>query len=492
MTQLSADDYRTLIHGALPVVTDAGTEGPALSSLFSPWSHRHALQPDITVVQGGRGAGKTFWYETLLDDSLREIAADEYDLPRLADAKTVPGFSARGNKDAYPDIEGIEFLLETGVRPYDLWFAVFLGRLGVPEFAEITRWADRIAWVRANPDRTAEILEDADNAAQDAGQTILVLFDALDHLHRERVQADRLIRGLLEVALRMRLRTRSVRCKVFIRPDMFTDDVLQFPDASKLGRAATLTWEPIGLYGLFFHLLGNDAGRPDTARTFREVSATAAASAEWSSSANGGRFVVPGELAGDQDTQERVFHSIAGKYMGGNYRKGNTYTWLPNHLMDGMDFVSPRSFLDALQTAVEVTESSYRLHEYPLHHEGLRRGVVTASKTRVTEIREDIRWVKAAVEPLQGMQVPVSQNEVVERWFDAQVTVQLSKEADRKNGDDDVRTGPRNPNDPVSLIEELSELGILRRRHDGRLDMPDVYRVAFGLGRKGGVPRVRR
>jgi hypothetical protein len=26
-------------------------------------------------------------------------------------------------------------------------------------------------------------------------------------------------------------------------------------------------------------------------------------------------------------------------------------------------------------------------------------------------------------------------------------------------------------------------------RSDGRLDLPDVYRIAFGLGRKGGVPR---
>jgi hypothetical protein len=178
--------------------------------------------------------------------------------------------------------------------------------------------------------------------------------------------------------------------------------------------------------------------------------------------------------------------------MGANYRKGNTYTWLPNHLMDGMDFVSPRSFLDALRTAVEVTESSYRSHEFPLHHEGLRTGVVTASRTRVAEIREDIRWVKTAVEPLQGMQVPISQGELLDRWREARVIAQLTTEADETAADDDVRTGPRSPSDPLSLIEELSELGMLRRRHDGRLDMPDVYRVAFGLGRKGGVPRVRR
>ncbi|WP_261400515.1 hypothetical protein [Streptomyces salinarius] len=29
----------------------------------------------------------------------------------------------------------------------------------------------------------------------------------------------------------------------------------------------------------------------------------------------------------------------------------------------------------------------------------------------------------------------------------------------------------------------------MRRRRDGRIDLPDVYRIAFGVGHKGGVPR---
>lgn len=32
-------------------------------------------------------------------------------------------------------------------------------------------------------------------------------------------------------------------------------------------------------------------------------------------------------------------------------------------------------------------------------------------------------------------------------------------------------------------------MGVMRRRRDGRIDLPDVYRIAFGVGRKGGVPR---
>jgi hypothetical protein len=30
-------------------------------------------------------------------------------------------------------------------------------------------------------------------------------------------------------------------------------------------------------------------------------------------------------------------------------------------------------------------------------------------------------------------------------------------------------------------------LGVLELKKDGRIDMPDLYRVGFGLGRHGGV-----
>jgi hypothetical protein len=35
--------------------------------------------------------------------------------------------------------------------------------------------------------------------------------------------------------------------------------------------------------------------------------------------------------------------------------------------------------------------------------------------------------------------------------------------------------------------EDLQRLGLLETKRDGRIDMPDLYRVGFGLGRKGGV-----
>jgi hypothetical protein len=41
------------------------------------------------------------------------------------------------------------------------------------------------------------------------------------------------------------------------------------------------------------------------------------------------------------------------------------------------------------------------------------------------------------------------------------------------------------------LKQDLIDLGIFQEMRDGRINMPDVYRVGYGLGRKGGVKPIR-
>lgn len=76
-------------------------------------------------------------------------------------------------------------------------------------------------------------------------------------------------------------------------------------------------------------------------------------------------------------------------------------------------------------------------------------------------------------------------------WAELNLTETLRAQAELTAEEEEVRTGPRHPDRYPGLIEELIELGVMRRRKDGRIDLPDVYRIAFSLGRKGGVPRVK-
>lgn len=480
---LTAREYRDLLSDALRDATEADTRRPSAHTLFMPDAHRTALYVDNTVVQGGRGVGKTFWCRSLLDGDLRGFAADEYRIARLRRLNVAPGYGMDLNSARYPGQFILRSLIEAGTPPYEIWYAVLLTALGQPELRELPEWSDKVAWVRMHPGQAQGTIEQADQRAHEENTVHLLLFDALEHLHGEREQADRLVAGILQLALQMRFGTRNIRFKVFIRPDMFDGAKHHFPDASKLsGNAARLEWSQTDLFGLLFHCLGNEEGEPSA--RFRKLTGG------WED-AGRRRYVPPMALRNEERAQTDLFEQIADPYMGANFRKGRPYTWLPNHLMDGRQQVSPRSFLHALTTAAEATRSEHPDHGRALHHEAIRKGVQAASETRVYEVSEDTPWVKLAIEPLSGCQVPIEEARVIEVWKEHGLPEALRAESARyaqTDGPDHVRTGPRHPDDLPRLVEELIALGVMSRRSDLRLDLPDVYRIAFRVGRRGGVP----
>jgi len=488
MPDLSPHEYRSLIRGTIPTTVDADTAAPNFEQLFTPNSHRLALDPDVTVVRGARGVGKTVWFKALQDDALRMVAVEAYQLSALNSIQSLSGYGSERKPEAYPGPAVLRKLLRNGVEPVDIWTAVLLKGLEDQNIARFGSWPERVDWVAASPEAVEQALSSADRHARDENKTILILFDALDRLHEDRRQADRLVEGILRLALDLRLSSRRLRAKVFIRPDMLENSSLQFADASKLvANTADLAWSETNLYGLFFHHLGNANG--EESQRFRQSTSRT----QWRTVGDGARHVPPEKVTSDRRNQQEIFTRIAGPYMGTNHRKGHTYPWLPNHLMDGAAQVSPRSFLSALAKAAEITGNSYGGHDRALHYDAIRAGVQAASRIRVGEIREDIPWVATAVMELAGLQVPMEREIIRDRWSSKTFWQQIGVgvEPDTEDGDETVHTGPE-ATDSDELIEELRELGVMSYRADGRVDVPDVYRIEFNIGRKGGVPRVSR
>ncbi|MFJ8228574.1 hypothetical protein ACIQ9E_01260 [Streptomyces sp. NPDC094448] len=495
MTELlSADAYRDLLSRALEGTVDADTRRPDSHSLYMPDLHRSALYVDSTVVEGGRGDGKTFWARSLLDPVLRAAAAAEYRINRLNKLRVSPGYGQDIRSDSYPGPMALPRLVDGGALPEEIWYAVLLTALGQPELRALPEWGDKLSWLRANPGPADRTIEEEDARAFAEDVVHLLVFDGLEHLHPDQRVVDRLIAGLLRVAQRMRFGTRNIRFKVFLRPDMFEAAKQLFPDASKLsGNAAELTWSRTDLYGLLFHHLGNEGGAD--AERFRRITGG------WESTQGpdgmSTRHVPPIALRNDARAQTELFEQIADPYMGSNVRQGRPYTWLPNHLMDSKDRISPRSFLKALSEAAEVTRPG---HDRALHHSAIHSGVRAASRVRVDQVGEDTPWVRTAIEPLSGCQVPITQGKIIEIWQEHDLPSELRRDSARYTQHDRpelVITGPRDPDDLPRLIQELVDLGVMRRRDKERdehalLDLPDIYRLAFGLGRKGGIPLTGR
>lgn len=472
---LTTDEYRDLLAAAIPEASDADTSEPTSQTLYTPRQHRRALDPNVAIVQGGRGVGKTVWFEALQNPELRQIAARRYELAVLNQVDAAPGFGAKLRRE-YPSQRRLQ-ALNAEFSAEDIWTAVALLSFGVPEMMALEDWVERVAWVRDNPGPVEDRLLEADERAGRDKRIKLLLFDAMDRLHSDRKVADSLTHGALRLALTLRISTRNLRAKIFIRYDMFESAGMNFPDASKLtNNMVDLRWDELSLYSLLFHLV-SVAPSPYAERFVSEAS--------W------------GEAkAGSREELVRTLHLIASTHMGTNHRKGYTFTWIPNHLADGRGQVSPRSFLSALSHANTQSREQFAGHSRALHWDAIRQGVQHASGIRVREVGEDTPWVQSALAPLRGSQVPIEPDAVVSLWNEAKLNTILEEQRERtgtlpeNDEEKSYQTGPSS-SEYLRLIEDLKDFGMFTTRADGRLDLPDVYRIAFGVGRKGGVPLIK-
>lgn len=458
-----------------------GRPGRLPAFTYVPPSHARALDPEATLVEGIRGAGKSFWCVQLASPSHRKFIQGAFPEVRFNPSlKVARGFGTGLKSTEAPSADVLAKLMESH-RPRFIWRAVLAFHAGFGgEFATLKRWSERVQWVQSNPEDFDELLDQADQDLDARGETLLILFDALDRLAEDWKHINPLAKALLQVALDARS-TRRIRFKVFVRPDILQDPAITgFPDFSKLlAHKADLSWSRADLYALFFQCLGNIE---NVSFIFRSLAKDAYGVALIQKE-NG--LVLPPLLRFDESVQERIFIKLAGEAMGSSTKRGKPYAWLVNHLQDGLNQVSPRSFFAALRTAAEETPDDFPL---TIDYRAIQTGVQKASQIRVQEITtEDYPWVQLVMAPLYGnLTVPCEPQEFEKIWQQHNTLAGLERAL--KDGKAAVKLPPQNLAFGASgILRDLELLGIVQRLLDQRIQMPDVYRIAFGLGRRGGV-----
>ncbi len=483
MTSTSSQSIRQAIIAALPAETSKHGAPPKKPEVYTPPSHLKALRLECNLVIGARGVGKTFWSAALQSREIRDLLGE--DIAGLARAEVWTGYGERSNLDAYPDAGVFQDLLAKGAEPRRVWQAVVVRWLAAIHGKDIPRgaWTETVRWVSDNPEPFGRMLEDADKRFTQEDTIGVMVFDALDRAHDEWKTLDVIVRDLLQLVLSLK-RFPRLHGKVFLREDQFEGrQVAAFTDASKLlATSVELTWAPRDLHGLLWQYLCNAPGEHGALlrRLYqREVETSPEKLAD-------GGWAVTAAAKRDEATQRALFIALAGQWMGKDRRRGYPYTWTVGHLADGRGRTSPRSFLAAIRGAAEDSLDRYPEFPTPLHYESIKRGVQQASQIRISELAEDYPWVEKLMEPLQGLTVPCAFSAVLERW-----TKELGKDPVA------MKTSERLP--PEHLEQgwdgvrlDLETLGVLERMKDGRVNMPDLYRVGFGLGRRGGVKPVSR
>lgn len=447
---------------AAPLETSNHGESPQLGTLYAPLSHLKALRLDAQVVVGGRGVGKSFWTAALQSNDLRATLGSS--LHELDGVVIRVGFASKDSPE-YPNTDAFANLLADGFHPYDIWRAVILR--WVAELSEFPipsqTWQKTVEWLKQQPEAAVALM------ARNRPWSGLIIFDALDRTSADWQQMDEIVRGLLRTVLWLKSHP-GLHAKVFLREDQAERTVFNFPDASKLlATKAELVWARHDLHGLLWQRLISAPG--DHGDLMRQIGLAESRDGQW---------YLPEEMKRETDSQKQAFEELAGPWMGRDRRRGVPYTWAIGHLSDGRGQTSPRSFLAAIHQAADDSLERYPQHEFALHFESIKRGIQKASEIRVAEVAEDYPWVKDVLGVLRGLNVPCAYDDLVARWSETFPQGPSSIYSDRlpaqhvNRGWDGIR-------------DDLQRLGLIETKKDGRIDMPDLYRVGFGLGRKGGV-----
>ena len=494
MSKLSQGERDVLLRS----LSDMGGAGQAESESaesfcqrFHPVpEHARAFAPDVTLVIGERGSGKSVLFRAVLEFKLLPAIsafAPGVRLPPLEYGKT-EWVQAYPLGAGFPDVAGLQRFFSGGrlqlSQVQKLWFAYLLRilqpHLGeqdkqaladvlTPQGAEISRI---IAAFDKAEEATVLALDRLDQSLSSQERWIFVGYDELDTLggYDWSVMGET-ISGLISFWATYSRRWRRIRAKIFMRTDLFRRNSASLSaDLPKLAaNRADLYWSDRNLYAMLVKRVANTS--PELLEYCRL--------AKISFKGQHPQFGWVPEVERAEAAQPLVTRMI-GLYMGANQNKGLTFNWLLDHIRDGQDKAYPRALVRLIeQSAVNELESPKAGRDHLLHPTSVRRAIDEVSKLQVKQaISNEWPWLEGVKQRIQGQSVPMSrrglENLLRSDWDKAWSS----------------HLGVRPPTDDArNLVNYLVELGIMRERGGERLDAPDLYQSGLGLKRKGGVRR---
>ena len=274
------------------------------------------------------------------------------------------------------------------------------------------------------------------------------------------------VRGLVAFWAAYSRRWKRIRAKLFLRTDLYDRHAKAGgADLAKLAAGRVdLVWNDRDLYGLLLKRLANlDDELAGYVQSVKGI--------EWIEDPELGR--IP-QLRKWQDARP-VVERMVGAYMGANQKKGLVYRWLIDHVRDGLGRALPRPFVRLIEEAARQDLAHFGSVREPrlLEPASLRRALDRVSDDHVAQSRDEWPWLDAVKSKLaESPLVP---------WDRERDVIRLLDGFTKADGSSVL------PFEGRELLDYLIEIGILRRRPDGRVDAPDLFLSGLGLRRKGGV-----
>lgn len=475
------------------------------TSEFEPSDIRNFLQmkqyrdmqdPTKFLIVGGRGAGKTRVFRTLVgENGFLRVIGDEvpFNRPNYANTKILEGYSA-DNRD-FPtqkvletfknDEETIGFwagsivlVILNAFRSDNQIQQLASQTFGKEEFdvlSSLNALKQPSKWMKHyqnNLETWANFLDEVDEILYQRNQWVIIAYDQIDRISTNYDILYSYIRTLIAYWFSVSTRWRRLKCKIFIRTDLIKAERMHFPDASKIvSRKIDLSWDTLSLYRLLIRRIANtDVHSDEMLQYLSDIP----------------NLIQENESIGyvptnDVNQIKKLITKMIGPYMGSSPKKGDSFSWVPNHLQDANGDLAPRAFLKcfacAAQTMLKPENERILLQlnsDLLMNPSSIQGAVQEVSEDRVEELTEDFPWLANLKSALEGgaLWMPLAD-------FQDRLGIFL-KSNDKK----DI------PADSVDkLMQLLIELGIIIQGSDSRINMPEIYLHGFGLKRKGGLRR---
>lgn len=521
---MSAADWTPILRAivdAAPPTGDAADDVEPLPMFLPTGSFLRALDPSILLVKGDRGAGKTALFNALAHGGVAALVGLARATSRAWPEAKRPGVWATvavGQVD-FPEqlVAGERLAGRTDRELQAFWLGLLVRSLREGEHLVGfggQPWArlggrctvqERIDLTLAHLEEVLFALDELDARLHHEGRRLFVCYDQLDRLMPVFAHARDPVGALLAFWYGQQRRWRALSPKVFLRIDLFDDVQLAFPDASKFfaGHQTELEWDRMDAWRMWIKRLVN---QPDRARN-QEVR-------RWARETSPGLLFEQHETLGfipmvqaspppqlalfDRSAPQEqrrpgeehlapLIERLVGKHMGAGPRKGLSFAWVPAHVEDALGRLLPRSFLHTMREAGaralerwEATAPDKRA-PHPMQPSDLVAGLEKASQLRLEDLCDEDPWIREIREPLSGMVVPATREE----WLRRLDLVPRSGVADENH----LRRYVPNGTSSADILETLGRRGIVERRSSDTFTVPELYRAALEVRRKGGPQR---
>ena len=451
---------------------------------YPPKEQMGALDPDVSLILGPRGSGKTAFFRAVTEFDLSDALQTRN--PKARIPKNCTWVPVRLYEKVFPNQTQLRAFFENAGlsedQTHDFWQCVLIRTLWshlddraklecLPLCDAEATTSGLLSVGQAHAEAAASAMDRLDNKLEGEGRTLFVGYDELDLLVNRNGRAASTLVGFW--ASRWR-RWKGIRAKLFLRSDIYRRFVVEGgADLAKLSaNRFELKWSDESLIAMLVKRILN-TNLPVWKRRM----------------GLGTRDIAEDDRLGatlqseSPEALHKVIHGILGRYMGAGPRKGATETWILESVKDCLGDASPRSLVRMFEEAATKQLFERSDTDVILAPTYLRQALTIVSQDHVRASTDEWPWLPGLRERLSKW-TTIRQMPMERKPFETQL---------RKTWDSSWSPDPKlnEPpcDDPLGFIPILIEVGILKERKDGKLETTDLYLDGLGFKRKGGVRR---